>query len=95
MEYMIKKVRPIQLDSFKITIVKCVLGMRIGPFSRFKISSHIREGWLRTVKAPNFPPHGNFPYILARSIALLGDFSHKKKRKKRTFSETFIFFNFL
>ncbi len=31
-----------------------------------------------TVEAPNFPPHGN-PYILARSIPLFGESSHKNE----------------
>jgi hypothetical protein len=32
-----------------------------------------------TVKAPNFPPHGNFPYFLGISVAPLGGFSHKNE----------------
>jgi hypothetical protein len=32
---------------------------------------------LRTVKAPNFPPHGNSPYFLGSSVAPSGGISHK------------------
>jgi hypothetical protein len=38
-----------------------------------------RESFQCTVNAPNFPPLGNFPNFLGKSVAPLGGFSHKNE----------------
>jgi hypothetical protein len=43
-----------------------------------------------TVKAPNLPPHGTFPYFLWRSVACKGEFSHKNEYNKFCKSKLFL-----
>ncbi len=47
--------------------------------------------WNCAVKAPNIQPHGNFPYfLLTRSVAPSGEFSHKNEYNQFCRSKWFI-----
>ncbi len=73
-----------QVD-YVIEAVKLVAehAWRLLPFYKFNPETaewrHGSES-VRTVKAPNFLPHGNFPYFLGRSVAPPGGFSHKMNK---------------
>ncbi len=53
---------------------------------------HFPQG---TVKALNFPLHGNFPYFLARSMALLGGFGTNNEYSRTNFCKSKLFSVFL